>query len=80
MADFPITPSETPPRKLPTEPINPWELARRLINPKTGHPYSQSAMSRYKDQVYFPEWSRERDPQGVAWVFDPMDGLFYPQS
>ncbi|HEY9634565.1 MAG TPA: hypothetical protein V6D14_14225 [Coleofasciculaceae cyanobacterium] len=64
--------------KLPSEPLNHSELARRLINPKTGHPYSHSAISRYKDRVDFARWSQERDPQGVGWEYDTRDGLFYP--
>ena len=71
----------TPKRKrveLPAEPLNPSELAQRLINPKTGHPYSHSAISRQKESVNFPFWSEARDPQGIAWEYDPNDGLFYP--
>ena len=71
-----------PPKKkraeLPSEPLNPSELAQRLINPKTGHAYSQSAISRQKERVNFPFWSEARDPQGIAWEYDPDDGLFYP--
>jgi hypothetical protein len=70
--------STTQGSKLPNEPLNNSELARRLINPKTGHPYSQSAISRQKDRVDFPEWSQERDPQGVGWEYESKDGLFYP--
>jgi putative protein kinase ArgK-like GTPase of G3E family len=71
----------TPKRKrveLPAEPLNPSQLAQRLINPKTGHPYSYSAISRQKERVNFPFWSEARDPQGIAWEYDPNDGLFYP--
>jgi hypothetical protein len=71
----------TPKKKrseLPAEPLNPSELAQRLINPKTGHSYSQSAISRQKERVNFPFWSEARDPQGIAWEYDPNDGLFYP--
>ncbi|HEY9608389.1 hypothetical protein [Allocoleopsis sp.] len=71
-----------PPKKkrsqLLLEPLHPSELAQRLINPKTGHPYSQSAISRQKERVNFPFWSEARDPQGIAWEYDPDDGLFYP--
>lgn len=70
--------STTQDSKLPSQPLNNSELARRLINPKTGHPYSQSAISRQKDRVDFPEWSQERDPQGVGWEYESKDGLFYP--
>ena len=79
--------------ELPAEPLNPSgaygsavhkaieEMVvypQRLINPKTGHPYSYSAISRQKERVNFPFWSEERDPQGIAWEYDPNDGLFYP--
>lgn len=63
---------------LPTEPLNHSELAKRLINPNTELPYSQSFISRKKDRKDFSEWSKVRDPQGVAWEFEPNDGLFYP--
>lgn len=64
--------------ELPPAPLNHSELAQRLINPKTGSPYSQSAITRQKDRINFPFWSEARDPQGVAWEYNPMDGLFYP--
>lgn len=64
--------------ELLAEPLNPSELAQRLINPKTGQPYSHSAISRQKERVNFPFWSEARDPQGIAWEYDPNDGLFYP--
>jgi hypothetical protein len=63
---------------LPTEPLNQSELAKRLINPSTELPYSQSFISRKKDRKDFSEWSKAHDPQGVAWEFEPNDGLFYP--
>lgn len=64
--------------QFPKEPLNHSELAKRLINPKTGHPYSQSAISRHKDRADFPQWSQERDPQGISWEYKSRDGLFYP--
>ena len=60
------------------EPLNHLELAQRLINPRTGNPYSHSAISRQKERINFPFWSEARDPQGVAWEYNPTDGLFYP--
>ena len=75
-----VTPLALPTQqaKQPTAPCNPLELARRLINPKTGHPYSQKAITRQKDKSDFPEWSKLRDPHGVAWEYDTSSGLFYP--
>jgi BMFP domain-containing protein YqiC len=70
--------SRTPQLGRPTKPLNHSELAQRLINPRTGHPYSQSAITRYKDRADFPKWSEQRDPQKVAWAYQPNDGLFYP--
>ncbi len=69
---------KTQQQELPTKPLNHSELARRLINPKTGHPYSQRAITRHKERKDFPEWSEARDPQRVAWKHEPRDGLFYP--
>jgi hypothetical protein len=70
----------TPSANLPTQPLTQAELARRLINPKTGHSYSQNAITRHKHRVDFPSWSFERDPQGVAWQYKATDELFYPLS
>lgn len=71
-----------PPKKqrsqLPTEPLNDSELAQRLINPRNGQPYSLSALNRQKNKDSFPVWSEARDPQGIAWEYEPNDGLFYP--
>lgn len=64
--------------ELPAAPLHPSQLAQRLINPKTGHSYSQSAISRQKERVNFSFWSEARDPQGIAWEYEPNDGLFYP--
>jgi hypothetical protein len=73
-----VTTAKLQQSKLASEPLNHSELARRLINPKTGHPYSQSAISRHKDRVDFPKWSQERDPQGISWEYKSREGLFYP--
>jgi tetrahydromethanopterin S-methyltransferase subunit G len=68
------------PPKLPTQPLTQAELARRLINPRTGHPYSQNAITRHKERIDFSVWSEERDPQGVAWQYKPNEQLFYPHT
>ena len=44
-------------------------LARRLG-------VSKSTISLYKQRTDFPEWSRERDPQGVAWKYNSPEKLF----
>lgn len=72
--------SENSQSERPTKPLNHSELARRLINPRTGHPYSQSAITRQKDRADFPQWSEQRDPQKVAWEYEPKNGLFYPMQ
>ncbi len=77
-ASVKVSSSSTQQPKLPIEPFNHSELAKRLVNPKTGHPYSQSAITRHKERADFPEWSKDRDPQRVAWKYDARNGLFYP--
>jgi hypothetical protein len=65
-------------RKRPGKPLNQSELAKRLINPETGIPYTPGSISRQKLKEDFPQWSQARDPLGVGWEFELNDGLFYP--
>lgn len=65
-------------RKRPGKPLNQSELAKRLINPETGSPYTPGSISRQKLKQDFPQWSQARDPLGVGWEFELNDGLFYP--
>lgn len=39
---------------------------------------SHSHLFRIKSQPNFEQWSRERDPHGVAWRYDAESKLFYP--
>lgn len=73
-----VTTRPTHKSQLPNQPLNHSELAQRLINPKSGHAYSLSAISRQKERVDFSDWSKQRDPQGIAWMYEAKDGLFYP--
>lgn len=73
-----LPPSQTQQPGRPTKPLNHAQLAKRLINLKTGQPYSQSAITRQKDRKDFTKWSEQHDPQGIAWEYEPKDGLFYP--
>ncbi len=46
------------------------ELAKRLsINTQT--------LTHYRSQPEFAEWSRSKDPQGIAWFFDQVSKSFY---
>ncbi|HEY9853123.1 MAG TPA: hypothetical protein V6D28_26870 [Leptolyngbyaceae cyanobacterium] len=47
------------------------ELARRL------DVHSSTVMKR-RDQSDFAEWSRSRDPEGIAWEYSPDTREFYP--
>lgn len=47
------------------------ELARRL------EVHSSTVLKR-RNQAYFPDWSRGRDPEGIAWQYSPDTKLFYP--
>jgi hypothetical protein len=47
------------------------ELARRL------RVHSSTVMKR-RDDPSFTEWSRRRDPEGVAWEYSPDTREFYP--
>jgi hypothetical protein len=49
------------------------ELAKRLdINPST--------VGRRKSDPDFPEWSQSKDPDGIAWKYDPQTKLFVPAT
>jgi hypothetical protein len=47
------------------------ELAKRL------GVYSSTVFKR-RDDPAFPEWSRNKDPDGVAWTFSPDTKEFFP--
>lgn len=47
------------------------ELARRL------RVHSSTVMKR-RDDPSFTEWSRRRDPEGIAWEYSPDTREFYP--
>ncbi|NET30972.1 MAG: hypothetical protein F6K19_03085 [Cyanothece sp. SIO1E1] len=82
----PITPPQSPQPSQPHDPpplsqppqterplqasLNQTDLARRLG-------LSSSAVDRKKFAPDFVGWSRERDPQGVAWKYRQEDKLFY---
>ena len=39
---------------------------------------SHTYISKIKSEPTFEEWSRERDPHGNGWRYDPGSKLFYP--
>jgi hypothetical protein len=47
------------------------ELAKRL------NVYSSTVYKR-RDDPNFPEWSRSKDPDGIAWSFSPKTKEFFP--
>ncbi|MFH7030704.1 MAG: hypothetical protein ACHBN1_36505 [Heteroscytonema crispum UTEX LB 1556] len=47
------------------------ELAKRL------NVYSSTVFKR-RDDPDFPEWSRSRDPDGIAWSYSPKTKEFFP--
>ncbi|MEB3179683.1 MAG: hypothetical protein VKL59_11705 [Nostocaceae cyanobacterium] len=47
------------------------ELAKRL------NVYSSTVYKR-RDDPEFPEWSRSRDPDGIAWTYSPDTKEFFP--
>ncbi|ERN42584.1 hypothetical protein KR51_00006740 [Rubidibacter lacunae KORDI 51-2] len=49
------------------------DLAKRLdVHPST--------VTKRKGEPDFSEWSQCRDPEGIAWVFDPQKKVFRPRS
>jgi len=53
-----------------TQPLTGVKLARRLG-------VSTSTLSRFKGRANFSDWSRELDPDGIAWSYE--NKLFVPQ-
>ena len=54
-------------------PMTQAALARRLE-------VSTSSISRMQSKPNFPEWSQQKDPEGIAWVRSPKTKEFYPQN
>ena len=57
-------------------PLRGNELARRFGVDK-GAPSSRKSFWR-NDPQKFLEWTRNKDPEGYAWEFNPRDKLYYP--
>ncbi|MDJ0797275.1 MAG: hypothetical protein QNJ51_10660 [Calothrix sp. MO_167.B12] len=81
--DISVQPESTPPShqeaKVPLEKqlvfgsLIQSELAKRL------NVYSSTVYKRRNDPD-FPEWSRNRDPDGIAWVYSPRNKEFFPEE
>jgi hypothetical protein len=54
-------------------PMTQADLAKRLG-------VATSTISRMQSKSNFPEWSKLRDPEGIAWVKSADTKLFYPQG
>jgi transcriptional regulator with XRE-family HTH domain len=57
------------PKITPLVPHRNCDLADRLG-------VSKSTISAYKSRENFTEWSRSRDPEGIAWTYHPSTKLF----
>lgn len=72
---------EQPDRNLqPDKPVNEFNgkpMRLRQLTNFLGQK-SHSYISKIKSEPNFEQWSRERDPHGVAWRYDPESKLFYP--
>lgn len=54
------------------EPLSQVQLARRLnLSPAT--------IRRRKNEVNFSEWSKNKDPQGISWIYSEQSQRFYPE-
>lgn len=54
-------------------PLTQAALAKRLG-------VSTSSISRMQSKPNFPEWSQQKDPEGVAWIRSPKTKEFYQQN
>lgn len=66
-------PRPQPDLSLPTKPLTQAELAQRLD-------VSSATLNAQKQLLEFPEWSRDRDPDGIAWSYLVIDDRFVPLS
>jgi hypothetical protein len=56
-------------QELPSEPLTGIALAERLN-------VSDTTISRRKSKANFPEWSRSKDPEGIAWTYSKKSKRF----
>lgn len=62
--------SEAPSKSLP-ESLTHAEMARRLVKP-------HSTLSDAKKRPNFPQWSKEYDPDQIAWTWNARAKVFVP--
>lgn len=41
---------------------------------------NRSTLSHRSQSLDFPEWSKSRDPEGIAWIYDEKTKKFFPFS
>jgi Cu2+-exporting ATPase len=58
---------------VPSEPLTGIALAHRLN-------VSDTTISRRKSKPDFPEWTRGKDPNAIAWMYSKQSKLFMPRS
>lgn len=58
-------------KKLSFQPLIQGELAKRLD-------VHSSTVGKRKTDEDFPEWSQSRDPEGIAWTYNPKSKEFVP--
>lgn len=51
--------------------LNGKQLAQRLS-------VAPSAISKYRNSLELPEWSKAKDPESIAWSYDPVVKKFLP--
>jgi hypothetical protein len=51
--------------------LNQTQLAKRFK-------LSPSTIGYHKNKAYFPDWSKERDPEGIAWNYSSKNESFTP--
>ncbi|MGL5061665.1 MAG: hypothetical protein ACRC62_16975 [Microcoleus sp.] len=83
--------TETPPPKTPEKipqlfPIGPTKVA---LNPKISFTQTElsrrfkvhaNTISKWKVKPDFPEWSRQKDPEAIAWEYSTENKRFYPKD
>lgn len=69
----PATPEQPPKKLMPFGSLIQIELAQRLR-------VHSSTVYKRRYEPNFPQWSKSRDPEGIAWEYSEDTKEFYPQE
>ena len=56
----------------------PAALGQKALSNRLGQKTINQVFRKRLEPAEFEQWSKERDPDGLAWRYDPITKLFYP--